>query len=96
LQLVRLVERISRYLGETRLTGAVFLDATKDFDAAWKDDILYKLTLLIFSSYVVQTISSNVRGRTFEVSFLTATLSRREMRAGVAQGELITPVSFSL
>jgi len=34
--------------------------------------------------------------RTFEVSFQTATSSRRGMRAGVAQGGLISPVLFSL
>ena len=32
----------------------------------------------------------------FEASFQTATLSRRGMRAGVAQGGLISPVLFSL
>ena len=35
-------------------------------------------------------------GRTFEVSFQTATPSRRGMRAGVAQGGLISPVLFSM
>jgi hypothetical protein len=33
LQLARLVERIIRNFGEKRLTGAVFLDVAKAFDA---------------------------------------------------------------
>jgi hypothetical protein len=49
-----------------------------------------------FPSYIVHTISSYLRGRTFETSFQTATSSRRVMRAGVAQGGLISPVLFSL
>jgi hypothetical protein len=56
----------------------------------------YKLTLLNFPSYIVLTISSYVRGRTFEASFQTATSSRQGMRAGVAQGILISLVLFSL
>ena len=52
--------------------------------------------LLNFPSYIVHTISSYLRGRTFEASFQTATSSRRGMRAGVAQGGLISPVLFSL
>jgi hypothetical protein len=82
--------------GENILTGAVFLDVGKAFDIAWIDGLLYKLTLLNFPFYIVHTISSYPRDRTFEASFQTATSSRRGMRAGVAQGGLISPVLFSL
>ena len=77
LQLARLVERITRNFGEKRLTGAVFLDVAKAFDTVWIEGLLYKLTLLNFPSYIVHTISSYLRGRTFEESFNTATSSRR-------------------
>jgi len=95
LQLARLVERITRNFGENRLTGAVFLDVAKASDTVWIDGLLYTLRLLNFPSYIVHTISY-LRGRTFEASFQTATSSRRDMRAGVAQGGLISPVLFSL
>ena len=95
LQLARLVERITRNFGEKRLTGAVFLDVAKAFDTVWIDGLLYKLTLLNFPSYIVHTIPY-FRDRTFEASFQTATSSRRGMKAGVAQGGLISPVLFSL
>jgi len=96
LQLARLVERITRNFGEKKLTGAVFLDEAKAFDTVWIDGLLYKLTLLNFPSYVVNNISSYLKDRTFEASFQTATSSRQGMRAGVAQGGLISPVLFSL
>jgi hypothetical protein len=44
LQLVRLVERISRNFGGKRLIVAVFLDVAKAFDTVWIDGFLYKLT----------------------------------------------------
>jgi hypothetical protein len=93
LQLARLVERITRNIGEKRLTGAVLLDVAKAFETVWYDGLLYKLTLLNFPSYIVHTISSYLRGRTSEASFQTATSSRRGMRVGVAQGGLISLVS---
>jgi hypothetical protein len=96
LQLARLIERITRNFGEKRLTGTVFLDVAKAFDTVGIDGLLYKLTLLNFPSYIVHTISSYLRGRAFEASFQTATSCRRSMRAGVAQGGLISPVLFSL
>jgi len=96
LQLAHLVERITSNFGEKKLTGAVFLKVANAFDTVWMDGILYKITILNFPSYIVHTISSYLRGRTFEASFQTDTSSRRGMRAGVAQGGLISPVLFSL
>jgi hypothetical protein len=96
LQLARHVERITWNFGEKRLIGAVFLDVSNAFDTVWIDGLHYKLTLLNFPSYIVHTIPSYLRGRTFEASFQTAMSSRRGMRAGVAQGCLISPVLFSL
>jgi hypothetical protein len=96
LQLVRLVERITRNYSEKRLTGVVFLDVVKAHDSVWINALLYKLTILNLPSYLVHTISSYLRGWTFEASFLTATYSRRGMQAGVAQGGLISPAPFSV
>jgi hypothetical protein len=82
-QLACLVERKTMNFGEKRLTGAVFLDVAKAFETVWIDGLLYKLMILYFPSYLIHAISSYLRGRTFEVSFQTATSSRRCMRAGV-------------
>jgi hypothetical protein len=69
--LARLVERITRNFGEKRLTGAVFLDVAKAFDAVWIDGLLYKLTILNLPSYLIHTISSYLRGRIFEASWMS-------------------------
>jgi hypothetical protein len=95
LQLASLVERRTRNFGEKRLTRAVFLDVAKAFDTVWIDELLYKLTLLYFPSYIVQTISSYLQDRTFEASFQTDTSSRRGMKAGLARGNL-SPMSSSV
>jgi hypothetical protein len=75
-QLARPVERLARNFGEKRLTGAVFLDVAKAFDTVWIDGLLDKLIFLNLPSYLVHTISTYLRGRTFEASFQTATSSR--------------------
>jgi hypothetical protein len=96
LQLARFVERITRNFGEKRLTGVVFLDVAKAFDTVWIDGLFYKFTLLKFPSYIVNTVSSYLRDRTFDASFQTATSFRRAMWAGVRQGGWISHVLFSL
>jgi hypothetical protein len=44
--------------GGKRLKGAIFLDVAKTFETVSIDDLIYKLTLLNFPSYIVHTISS--------------------------------------
>jgi retron-type reverse transcriptase len=90
------VEKVSRKLDEKRLKGAVFLDVAIAFDTVWVDALIYKLTVLNFLSYLVKTISSYLSSRTFEASFQSATFTIRRMRAGVAQGGIISPVLFNL
>jgi hypothetical protein len=58
-------------------------------DTVWIEGLLYKPTLLDFPSYIGHTISSHLRGRTFEASFQTAMSSCRGLRAGEAQVGLI-------
>ena len=96
LQLARLFEQITRNFCVRRLTGAVFLDMANFFDTVWIEGLLYKLIVLNFPSYLVHIISSYLRGRTFQASFMTTTSSRCGIRAGVAQGGLISPALFSL
>jgi hypothetical protein len=96
LQLAHLVKRVSRNFDERRLTGAVFLYVAKAFDIVWAECLLYKLTILNFPSYLVKTLSPYLHHRTFQTSFKSARSTRRNMRAGVAQGGLFSPVLFSL
>jgi hypothetical protein len=96
LQLALLVERVNRNFDERWLTGADILDVAKAFDTVWVKGLLYKVTVLNFPSYLVKIISSYLDGRKFRTSFKTTTSTSRVMRAGVVQGEIVSPVLFSL
>jgi hypothetical protein len=96
LQLDRLVERVNRNFDESRLTGAIFQDVAKAVDTVWIKGLLYNLTVLNFPSYLVETISSYPGSGTFQMSFQSGTSTCRDMRAGVVQGGLVSPVLLSL
>jgi hypothetical protein len=95
-QLPSLVERVNRKFDERRLTGAVFLDVAKALDTVWVEVLLYKLTILNFSTYLVKTLSSHLHHRTFQTFFKSATSTRGIIWSGVAQGGLVSLVLFSL
>jgi hypothetical protein len=65
-------------------------------ETVWVKGLLYKLTVLNFPPYLVKTISSYLDRRTFQTSFQKATSTSRVMRAGVAQGGIVSSVLFSL
>jgi len=96
LQLARLFKRITMNFGVKTLTDAIFLDVAKAFDNVCFDELLCKLSLLKFASYIVHTISFNLKDRTLETSFQTPTSSRRSMWGGVAQGGFLSPGLFNL
>ena len=87
---------MTRNFGENRITGANFLEVAKACDTVWVDGLLFKLTAINFHCYLVKTISIYLHNRTFEASIQMAPTTRRGMRAGVAQGGLMSPVLFSL
>jgi hypothetical protein len=95
LQLGRLVERVNTDFDERRMTGADSQVVAKAFDTVWVRGLLYKLNILNFPLYLVKTLSY-LHSRTFQSSFNSATTTSRNMRAGVAQGGLVSPVLFSL
>ena len=55
-----------------------------------------KPMILNLPPYLIKTISSYLRSRTFEESFQTSTSSRRGMRGRVAKGRRICSVLFTL
>jgi hypothetical protein len=69
LQLARFVERVNRNFDQRWLTGAVILDVAKAFNTVWVKGLLYRLTVLNFSSCLVKTIYSYLDCRTFQTSF---------------------------
>jgi hypothetical protein len=52
LELAHHFERVNRNFNERRLTDAVFLDVTKAFDTVRVEDLIYKLAILNFPSYL--------------------------------------------
>jgi hypothetical protein len=78
------------------MSGAVFLDVAKAFGTVWDKGLLCKRTILNFPSNLVKNLSSYLHNRTFQLSFNSATSTRRNMRAGVAQGGLVSPVLLGL
>jgi retron-type reverse transcriptase len=77
-------------------TAAVFLDIEKAFDTTWHTGLLYTLSKLKFSVYLIKLIISYLTNRNFRVSVESEMSTPREMQAGVPQGSVLAPVLYNL
>ena len=85
---------MTRNFVEKWLTGSVFLVVAKAFDIVWVDGLLFKLTALNFYFLIKICLPTCITELSKRPSRRPSTC--RGMRAGVAQGGLVSSVLFSL
>jgi hypothetical protein len=77
-------------------TAAVFLDIEKAFDTTWHSGLLYKLSILEFSTNFIKLIGSFLSQRKFSVSVEDEISAPGEIQAGVPQGSVLSPTLFNM
>ncbi|EFA12510.2 putative RNA-directed DNA polymerase from transposon X-element-like Protein [Tribolium castaneum] len=95
-QLLRVVEHASISIERKQVTGAVFLDVAKAFDAVWHDRLIYKLHQTGIPLAMVQMIRSFLDGRRFQVRINNSVSDPQDLEAGVPQGSVLSPLLYSI
>lgn len=96
LQATRVVEDISKGFSNKEMSGAVLLDIQKAFDKVWHNALIFKLHKMSFPSNLILLINSFLENRKFRVSINKEYSSWRQIKAGVPQGSLLSPILFNL
>ena len=95
-QLLRLSNKITRGFNTRCGTAVVFLDIARAFDTVWHEGLLLKLDRMKFPSHLQYLIKSFLTDRSFEVTWLGAMSTPRNILAGVPQGSVLSPLLFNL
>jgi hypothetical protein len=96
LQYMRLTYHVLLNFNNNLSRAAVFLNIEKAFDKSWPLGLLYKLSVLKFSTSLIKRIISNLSQRKFRVSVDGELSAARETQAGVPQGYVFSPALYSL
>jgi hypothetical protein len=91
LQCMRLTDHVTLNFNNKMSTTAVFLDIEKAFDTTWHSGLLYKLSILEFSTSLIKLLGSFLSKRKFRVSAEGEMSTPREMQAGVLQDSVLSP-----
>ncbi|KAL4098126.1 hypothetical protein QTP88_022788 [Uroleucon formosanum] len=91
----RLVDSISFALEKKMYCSCVFLDIQQAFDRVWHEGLLYKIKTFLPQTYYT-LLKSYLTDRFFQVSFKSAYSNITNIRAGVPQGGILSPILYNL
>ncbi|XP_052744245.1 probable RNA-directed DNA polymerase from transposon BS [Bicyclus anynana] len=77
-------------------TGALFFDVAKAFDRVWHEGLIFKLNRFGVPNKMVRLLHSFLSNRTFRYRIDGTLSSPRQIRAGVPQGSVLSPLLYSL
>jgi len=92
----RLTNDIINNFNMNKYTGAVMFDLEKAFDKVWHQGLLYKLRQIKMPNTLFNWIMDFLNQRSFYVHYNENTSQTQNIKAGVPQGCIISPILFSI
>ena len=96
LQLLRMTEELHNSFDSKDTSVGVFLDIQRAFDTVWHEGLVAKLFKYNINPSLIRLIQSYITERSFVVSVDQATSAPRAIRAGLAQGSVLSPFLYNL
>ena len=93
-QLARLEHIICKSLKEKKIVITVYFDISKAFDKVPHLAVLAKLTRTGIKGKMLSCIESFLSNRTYQVSLLGEMSEKKEIKCGVPQGSILSPLLF--
>ena len=95
-QVARLEAAVRAALATKSVLLAVFCDLSNAFDRVWHTGLLYKLSQSGVRGTMLRWLRAYLTGRTFQVQFEGETSDTRDIKSGVPQGAILSPLLFNV
>jgi len=94
-QIHRIVDKISFSSEKKQYCTGAFLDVSKAFNRVWHAGLLFKLKIILPSSYYL-ILKFYLEDRFFSVRYGSSTSSPKSINAGVPQGAVTASLLFNI
>lgn len=95
-QLFRVSKKIKHSLRTRQTTGILAIDLKAAFDSVWHDALVYKLIQLGCPTYICKLVQSFLEDRYFRVRVGSKLSVEKDIKAGVPQGAVWSPLLFNV
>lgn len=96
LQLVRILDNITKNFNTNRSTALLALDINRAFDTVWHSGLIHKMIQNNIPGYITKIITSFLHRRSFQVSVNNTLSNTKFIPAGVPQGSTLSPLLFNI
>ena len=86
----------TRFANLKECTVAVFLDIERAFDRVWHDGLIHKLIKLRVNPQFITLLDSFLHNRTCRIKIQNSLSQPVNIRAGVPQGSVLSPILYSI
>jgi retron-type reverse transcriptase len=94
--ILKLTNDIINRFNNHEYTGAVMFDLEKAFDKVWHQGLIYKLHSIKTPNMIFKWIVNFLTRRSFYVHYNDCISQQHNIKAGVPQGCIISPILFSI
>lgn len=95
-QLSRVINQAKNGFETGKSTGMIIMDVEKAFDRLWIDGLLHKMIELGFNPRIIKFLASFLKERNFQVRVNGELSQQQEMKFGVPQGAVLSPVLYNI
>ena len=92
-QVHRIIDTIENTFESKSVCSAVFLDVSQAFDKVWHPGLLFKIKKILPKQFC-EVIKSYLEERFFRIKYEDAFSELKEIKAGVPQGSILSPLLY--
>lgn len=91
-----LTQKISESFNRKKNVVAIFFDISKAFDKVWHEGLIYKLYKCNIPLYIIEWVKTFLYNRKFFVHLNNTSSNMFDIKAGVPQGAVVSPILFNI
>lgn len=94
--IIHLIQKSVESFNRKKKTCAIFFDIASAFDKVWHDGLIFKMSKLKVPNFIINWVKNFLNNRSFFVKINETKTDLFNIKSGVPQGAVLSPILFSI